>query len=154
MFEYFRQNYTWNLALMSVLNRGGAMGEVDEACRPLQEASVRNDVFAQQAWYESWKKLAERVEALGLVHEQAGQYLSAGRKYLRASMYYLVAERMLSHRDPRKVQTYRQAFTVFKKASVAERSGGVGGGSLSGEVNARPLFQSAGQRAGALHGSL
>ena len=115
MFEYFRQNYTWNLALMSALNRGGAMGEIDEACRPLQEASVRNDVFAQQAWYESWKKLAERVEALGLAHEQAGQYLSAGRKYLRASVYYLVAERMLSPRDPRKVQTYRQALPVFKK---------------------------------------
>jgi dienelactone hydrolase len=116
MFEYFRQNYTWNLALMSALNRGGAIGEIDEACRSLQEASVRNDVFAQQAWYESWKKLAERVEALGLAHEQVGQYLSAGRKYIRASMYYLAAERMLSHRDPRKVQTYRQALPVFKKA--------------------------------------
>jgi dienelactone hydrolase len=116
MFEYFRQNYTWNLALMSALNRGGAIGEIDEACRSLQEASVRNDVFAQQAWYESWKKLAERVEALGLAHEQVGQYLSAGRKYIRASIYYLAAERMLSHRDPRKVQTYRQALLVFKKA--------------------------------------
>ena len=116
MFEYFRENYTWNLAFMSALYSGGALSEMDEACRPLKEASVRNDVFAQQAWYESWKKLAERVEKLALTHEEAGQYLSAGRKYLRASIYYFAAERMPSHRDPRKVQTYRQALSAFKKA--------------------------------------
>ncbi len=115
MFEYFRENYTWNLALMSAINRGGAIGEIDEACRSLQEASVRNDVFAQQAWYEGWKKVAERVEGLARAHEEAGQHLSAGRKYSRASIYYLAAERMLSHRDPRKVQTYRQALGTFKK---------------------------------------
>jgi len=115
MFEYFPENYTWNLAVMSALNRGGAILEIDEACRPLKEASVRNDQFAQQAWYESWKKVAERVEGLGWVHEEAGQDLSAGRKYLRAGIYYLMAERMLNHRDPRKVQTFRQALAVYKK---------------------------------------
>jgi dienelactone hydrolase len=115
MFEYFRENYTWNLALMSAINRGGAIGEIDEACRSLNEASKRNDVFAQQAWYESWKKVAERVEALALAHEEAGQHLSAGRKYMRASIYYLAAERMISHRDPRKVQTYRRALAAFQK---------------------------------------
>ncbi len=115
MFEYFRENYVWNLATMSAMNGGGAIGEIDEACRSLKEASVRNDVFAQQAWYESWKRVAERVEALALAHEEAGQFLSAGRKYLRASIYYIASERMLSHRDPRKVQTYRQGLAAFKK---------------------------------------
>jgi dienelactone hydrolase len=116
MFEYFPENYPWNLALMAAIG-GGAIGEVDEACRPLKEEAVRNDAFAQQAWYESWKKVAERVEALARTHEEAGQYLSAGRKYLRACLYYLNAERMLKHRDPRKVQTYRQALTIFKKGA-------------------------------------
>jgi len=115
MFEYFPKNYTWNLALMSAIYSGGAIGEIDEACRSLQEASVRNDVYAQQAWYESWKKLAERIESLAHEHEKAGQYLSAGRKYLRSSIYYFAAERMISHRDTRKVQTYRQALAAFKK---------------------------------------
>ncbi len=115
MFEYFRENYTWNLALMSAVDRGGAIGEIDEACRSIKEASIRNDGFSQQAWYESWKKIAERVEGLARSHEEAGQYLSAGRKYLRANIYYLAAERMLSHRDPRKVQTYREGLAVFKK---------------------------------------
>ena len=114
MFEYFSKNYPWSSAVMSAIG-GGAIGEVDEACRSLQEASVRNDAFSQQAWYESWKKVAERVEALALAHEEAGQYLSAGRKYLRAALYYLNAERMLKHRDPRKVQTFRQGLVAFQK---------------------------------------
>ncbi len=116
MFEYFKENYVWNLALNGIASGGGGeIGEIDEACRSLREASVRNDVFAQQAWYESWKKVAERVEALAKAHEKSGQYLSAGRKFLRASRYYLVAERMIGSNDPRKVQTYRQGLDAFKK---------------------------------------
>jgi dienelactone hydrolase len=117
MFEYFPENYPWSLAVMGALNRGGVIGEVDEACRPLREASLRNDERAQVEWYESWKKVAERVEALALDHEKAGQYLSAGRKYLRASMYYIAAERMMSHRDSRKVGVYKQGLAAFKKGA-------------------------------------
>lgn len=29
MFEYFPNNYTWSLAVMSALNRGGQISEVD-----------------------------------------------------------------------------------------------------------------------------
>ena len=36
MFEYFPNNYTWSLAVMSALNRGGQISEIDEACRPLR----------------------------------------------------------------------------------------------------------------------
>ena len=116
MFEYFKENYVWNLAVNGVASGGGGeIGEIDEACRPLKEEAVRNDVLAQQAWYESWKKMAERVEALAGVHEESGQYLSAGRKFLRASRYYLAAERMISSNDPRKVQTYRRGLEAFKK---------------------------------------
>ena len=100
---------------MLAVSMGGAISEIDEACRSLREASKRNDVLAQQAWYESWKRLAERVEVLARSHEEAGQYLSAGRKYLRASSYYLLSERMLPSHDPRKVQTYRQVLVTFKK---------------------------------------
>ncbi len=120
MFEYFPENYPWSLGVMGAAFIG-AMGEIDEACRPLREASIRNDANAQQAWHESWKKLAERVEALALVHEEAGQYLSAGRKYLRASAYYIAAERMLKARDHRKVQTYCQGLAAFKKGVQLRR---------------------------------
>ena len=115
MFEYFRENYPWSLAVMGALNRGGVIGEVDDACRSLREASLRNDDRAQVEWYESWKKLAERVEGLARAHEEAGQLLSAGGKYLRAGVYYIAAERMLNHRDPKKVEVYKQGLAAFKK---------------------------------------
>jgi hypothetical protein len=66
MFEYFPNNYPWSLAVMGALSRGGVIGEVDEACRPLREiAAKKNDPAAQIAWFESWMKVAERVERLG-----------------------------------------------------------------------------------------
>ena len=62
MFEYFPNNYPWSLAVMGALSRGGQIGEIDEACRPVREiAAKKNDPAAQMAWFESWMKLAERV---------------------------------------------------------------------------------------------
>jgi len=115
MFEYFPGNYVWSLGVMIAIDLGGAMGEIEEACQPLREASKRNDDSAQREWCASWKRLAERIEALALEHERAGQYLSAGRKYIRAGIYYLVAERMLPHRDPQKEVVYQQGLAAFKK---------------------------------------
>jgi len=115
MFEYFPDNYTWSHGTMSAIGLGGAISEVDEACRSLKEVSGRNDKIAQEKWLESWKKVAERVESQALAHEQAGQYLSAGRKYLRAAVYYFMADRMMPSSDPRKVHAYRQGLEAFKK---------------------------------------
>src|SRR5262249_24114336 len=99
MFEYFPNNYPWSLAVMSALNRGGQISEVDEAGGSLREIAARkNDQAAQDAWLQSWMKLAERVERLGDIDAQAGHPLSAGRKYMRAGLYYLLAERMPSHK--------------------------------------------------------
>lgn len=121
MFEYFPENYVWSVAVVQAVHLGGAISEIDEACRPLREASVRNDNRAQQEWLESWKKAAERVEELARSHEEAGQHLSAGRKYLRASIYYFMAERMCSRMEARKFQTYKQGLRVFKKAMLYRR---------------------------------
>lgn len=119
MFEYFPNNYTWSLAVMSALNRGGQISEIDEACRPLREAAgikaLGGDPNAQRAWFESWMKLAERVEALGRTDEAAQHPLSAGRKYLRAGIYYLLAERMPSHKDPRRLDAYRRGVAVYNR---------------------------------------
>ena len=125
MFEYFPNNYTWSLAVMSALNRGGQISEIDEACRPLREhagkKALDGDPSAQLAWFESWMKVAERVERLGRADEQAGHPLSAGRKYLRAGLYYLLAERMPSHKDPRRLDAYKRGIEVYRRGLILRR---------------------------------
>jgi len=125
MFEYFPNNYTWNLAVMSALNRGGQMSEIDEACRPLKEIAgikaLHGDPSQQRAWFESWMKVAERVERLGRDDEAAKHPLSAGRKYLRAGLYYLLAERMPSHKDPRRLDAYKRGIEVYKRGLTLRR---------------------------------
>lgn len=116
MFEYFPNNYPWSLAVMGALNRGGNIGEVDEACRPLREiAAKKNDPVAQTAWFESWMKTATRVERLGQQDEEAGHPFSAGRKYMRAGLYYLLAERMPSHKDPRRLIAFKKGIAAYAK---------------------------------------
>jgi hypothetical protein len=116
MFEYFPNNYPWSLAVMGAISRGGMMGEIDEACRPLKDAAAKkNDPAAQMAWFESWMKVAERVERLGLADEQANHPLSAGRKLMRAGLYYLMAERMPSHKDPRRMIAYTRGIATYAK---------------------------------------
>ncbi len=116
MFEYFPNNYPWSLAVMSALNRGGQISEVDDACRSLRDiAAKKNDPAAQDAWFQSWVKLAERVERLGDIDAQADHPLSAGRKFMRAGLYYLLAERMPSHKDPRRLIAYRRGIEVYAK---------------------------------------
>jgi dipeptidyl aminopeptidase/acylaminoacyl peptidase len=119
MFEYFPNNYTWSLAVMSALNRGGQIAEIDEACRSLKEAAgikaLGGDVVAQNAWFESWTKMAERVERLAQADEQAGNLLSAGRKYLRCGLYFQLAERMPSHKDPRRVVAYKKGIAAYER---------------------------------------
>src|SRR5689334_6233264 len=125
MFEYFPNNYTWSLAVMSALNRGGQISEVDEACRPLREIAgikaLQGDQSQQRAWFESWMKLAERVERLGRTDEEAKHPLSAGRKYLRAGIYYLLAERMPSHKDPRRLDAYKRGIEIFKRGLILRK---------------------------------
>ena len=122
MFEYFPENYVWSHATVSAVGLGGAaISEIEEACRPLKEASVRNDLRAQHEWFESWKRLAGRIEAIGREHERAGQTISAGNKLVRSSVYYFMAERMLPSTDARKVQTYKQGLAAFKKGMTLRK---------------------------------
>ena len=125
MFEYFPNNYTWSLAVMSALNRGAQISEIDEACRPLKEVAgvkaLLGDPTQQRAWFESWMKVSERVQRLGEADEAAGHPLSAGRKYLRAGLYYLLAERMPSHKDPRRLDAYKRGIEIYKRGLICRK---------------------------------
>ncbi len=110
MFEYFPTNYPWSLAVSLSLGMGGEISEVEDACRPLRADGV---LGSNEAWYQSWVKLAEKLMTLADADETRGWGLSASNKYMRASNYYLAAERMLSWGDYRRTMTYRRALDVF-----------------------------------------
>lgn len=116
MFEYFPKNYTWSFAAVRAIDTSGSISEVDEACRTLKEDSLRNDRAAQEAWCASWKKLGERIAALASENEVAGQSLSAGRKYHRASIYFSMAERMLPFPHPWRDEVSEKALSTFEKS--------------------------------------
>lgn len=125
MYQYFPNNYTWSLAVMSALNRGGQIAEIDEACRSLHDAAAKRaldgDPVAQNAWFESWCKMAERVERLAQADEAAGHPLSAGRKLLRVGLYFMLAERMPSHKDPRRLVAYKKSIAAYEKGLMLRK---------------------------------
>jgi len=98
---------------------GGEMSEIDEACRPLRDlaakSDVRNDPAAQSAWVGHWGTLAEKVQAFAASDERNGHALTAGKKYLRASVYWLTAERMASHASPQKLEMYQRMVHCFER---------------------------------------
>ena len=119
MFEYFPGHYSWNLGLLMAAQLGGEMTEIDEACRPLLDLArhpgAKDDPQAQAAWVERWSALARKVEGLARRDEAAGHALTAGKKYLRASVYWFTAERMTSHTSPQKLAIYRGMLDCFER---------------------------------------
>ena len=119
MFEYFPAQYSWNLGLLMAAQLGGEMSEIDEACRPLRELAtkfdVREDAAAQRAWVEHWGALVDKVQGFAARDEGNGHDLSAGKKYLRACVYWLTAERMASHASPQKLSAYSSMVQCFER---------------------------------------
>jgi dienelactone hydrolase len=120
MFEYFPNHYSWNLGLLMAVQLGGELSECDEACRPLIEAAKRpgapDDPEAQRLWVEAWGGLARKIAAKAEADEAAGHALAAGRKYRRAAVYFMTAERMASRKTPAKMELYRAYLDTFRRS--------------------------------------
>jgi fermentation-respiration switch protein FrsA (DUF1100 family) len=117
MFEYFRTNYTWNLATIMTVGMGGQISEIDEACRELRALDEQPDAVALERWYQSWARLGDRIAALAANDENSGNEFSAGQKLLRAAAYYMTAERMMSHRDDRRLAVYKRMLDSFRRGA-------------------------------------
>jgi dienelactone hydrolase len=121
MFEYFPDNYNWSLAVSLAIAMGGEPSEIDSACRPLRDlARAAVDDAMQQAWFDSWTSVADRLEALAARDECAGNSLSAARKRRRVAAYHLMAERMMTNLSPLKLQSYKKALDAFRSATCRE----------------------------------
>jgi len=118
MFEYFPDNYNWSLAVALAIGMGGEPSEIDSACRPLRDlARAAVDDATQQAWFDSWTTVAERLDKLATRDECAGHSLSAARKRRRVAAYHLMAERMMTNLSPLKMKSYEKALAAFRSAA-------------------------------------
>jgi dienelactone hydrolase len=116
VFEYFPGNYVWNLAVVATLHNGGAIAEIDEACRPIREAAAQGADAGTQEFFASWSAVADRLVGLAEEDEAAGRALSAGEKYRRAALYLINADRMQSVSAPGRRAHYERAIALQHKA--------------------------------------
>jgi dienelactone hydrolase len=113
MFEFFPGNYKWSRNAIFAADVGGAASEVFEIAQPLNAMPEGAD--PGELWYESWKRMGERIENLAKEDEAANHLLSASRKFLRAALYYITAEDQLDYRQIRRLQVYEKAIECFQK---------------------------------------
>jgi hypothetical protein len=121
MFEYFENNYPWNLAVVSALGMGAVASDIDTACRPLRAVADGDVGVSSAAWADAWCALAERLGRQARQDEGAHHRRSGGEKYLRGALYLLMAERALRCTDPRKLEIYRDATAMFARGVALRR---------------------------------
>ena len=114
LFQYFPNNYVWNLAVNMALESGGRIGEIEDMCAPLRDAAARGDDAGTAEFLEQWEKMADKLLELAAEDEARGRTLSASRKGQRAALYLIVAERMQGHGHPRREATFARAQQAFR----------------------------------------
>jgi pimeloyl-ACP methyl ester carboxylesterase len=116
MFQYFPNNYVWNLSVDIAIESGAQIGEIEDMCRPLLEAAARGEDAGTGAFLEQWVRMADKLVGLAAEDEALGRHYSAGRKLQRASLYYITAERMQAHGAPARRQTFEKGQSSFRRA--------------------------------------
>lgn len=114
LFQYFPNNYVWNLAVNMAIESGGQIGEIEDMCRPLLEAGARGVDAGTAEFLTQWVNMADKLLGLASEDEAQGRVLSASRKMQRAALYLLVAERMQGHGHPGRDATFAKAQQVFR----------------------------------------
>lgn len=121
MFEYFEDNYPWNLATHMALNTWGQVTEVDSVLRPLKASARSADHQANEAFCLAWRAAADKVAGFARADEAAGNLRGAAGKYARASSYYFSAERQTSTSDPNRGTLYQNMLDCFSKFVALRR---------------------------------
>ena len=119
MYEPFPGNYVWNLSVNICLGMGGAIGEIDRANRVIREAAAKGEDEGTEAFFETWGAMADRLVELGQEADAQGHGLSAAEKYLRATAYFMTAERMQSRHYPPRLTMYGKMLDTLRRAVAA-----------------------------------
>lgn len=112
MYEPFATNYVWNLSINLALEMGGAIGDIDNANRVVQQAALNGDA-GSATFFDVWVDMADRVESLAQADYVAGHKASAAIKFARACSYYVTAERMQARDYPPRKKAYAKAISAF-----------------------------------------
>ena len=114
LFQYFPNNYVWNLSINIAIESGAKIGEIEDMCRPLLDTAARGEDAGTAQFLDQWVKMADKLVGLAGEDEDKGRMLSAGAKLQRAALYYLTAERMQGHGHPGRTETYAKAQSAFR----------------------------------------
>ena len=116
MFEYFPNNYVWNLSVGIAIQSGGQIGEIDEMCRPLRDAAARGDDAGTTQFFQTWIAMGDRLVRLADADAAVGRGFSASKKLNRAALYYQVAERMQAHGFGPRKSAFEKGQSAFRRA--------------------------------------
>jgi dienelactone hydrolase len=116
LFEYFPENYVWNLSLAIALASGAEIGELMDMCQPLRAAASRGADSGTTSFQAEWAKKADLLIELASEDLFKGRKLSASAKLERAALYLLSAERMQQVGDAQRVATFAKAQQCFADA--------------------------------------
>jgi dienelactone hydrolase len=116
LFEYFPQNYVWNLSLAIAMASGAEIGELMDMCKPLKDAASRGTDAGTGDFQAEWMKKALTLISLADEDRVRGRSFSASAKLERAALYLFTAERMQAQGDPKRAETFAKAQQSFSDA--------------------------------------
>jgi dienelactone hydrolase len=93
---------------------GGA--EIDDVHRVGR--ALRGKVGDDDAWFEEWTRMGDKIEAQGRAAEREGHKLTAASCFLRAARYYQTGERFLQPKSQRGMDVYAKAVKTFRDAAA------------------------------------
>lgn len=119
-FLYFPNNYRWSMGLLICLAGAPWVGtEIDEVHRVGRALDDR--VGDDQAWFDAWVRMGDKIEARGRAEEREGHSRSAAHCFLRASRYYQTGERFIHPRSQRSQDIYAKSVKIFRDAAAILR---------------------------------
>jgi hypothetical protein len=118
-FIYFPTNYRWSMGLLLCLSGapwGGA--EIDEVNRV--GGALSGHIGDDEAWFEEWTRMGDRIEARGREQQSKGHKLTAAACLMRAAHYYQTGERFMQ-RGTKAPAVYRKAVKAFADGAAMLR---------------------------------
>jgi dienelactone hydrolase len=102
------------------------IGNVTQPCEAFAKVKdVENEPpeVSSVAWHDAMTEMGARMEAFGEADLAAGNELTASRKFHRAASYFLRADRIMPHDDPRQLKAYRRAIENYRRSRDLARDG-------------------------------